>query len=72
MRIHGHSLIRQACLHLPECEQCQGVLAPQGHGLCACGQVGVHVTSYAARRRWHNDHLLFVHEHRMGEGITKP
>lgn len=68
MRIHGHSL-RQVCLHLPECESCtESALAPEGHGLCACGQVSPHVLSFKARRRWHNEHILILHEQRLGEG----
>ena len=67
MRVSGHHL-RQVSLHLPECELCtEEALVPQGHGLCECGQVSPHVVTFKARKRWHSDHLLAVHE-RSSEG----
>lgn len=62
--------MRQACLHLPECPRCtDAALAPEGHGLCRCGQVSPHLISFKDRRGWHNDHLLEVNERRLAEGM---
>lgn len=64
----GLPVLRMGCCGDPDTHGVRNHYDKHGHGRCACGAMGDHETTNAARQKWHREHKAEVRTRRTTTG----